>query len=149
MPASLSRVRNHDRRRPDRDVPKEAADVARAALEVLDADVEALVAPALLRVFPRRRRELEPVERGYLAGDSVDREQIGPVPGRLQQQDVLREGELVRERRARLPLVGQQHDPGVVDAELDLVLREDHSVRELAAQLCRLELAAVGQHRTG
>ena len=136
-------------RRPDHDVPKEAADVAGGPVEVLDPDVEALVSPALFRVFPRRRCELEAVERGYLAGDSVHGEQIRTVPGRLQDQDVLGEGELVRERRARLPLVGQQHDPGVVDAELDLVLREDHSVRELAAQLCRLELAAVGQHSTG
>ena len=44
---------------------------------------------------------------------------------------------------------GQQHDPGVIDAELDLVLGEDHSVAELAANLALLELQAVRQHRAG
>ena len=44
---------------------------------------------------------------------------------------------------------GQHDDPGVVGAELELVLGEDHAVGDLAAQLRPLERASVGQHRAG
>ena len=50
------------------------------------------------------------------------------------------------QRRARLGL-RQHHDPRVVRAELDLVLGEDHPVRELAANLALLELEAAGENR--
>ena len=39
--------------------------------------------------------------------------------------------------------------PGVVRAELDLVLGQNHAVTELAANLALLELQAVRQHRAG
>ncbi len=53
-------------------VAEEAADVARAAFEVLDRHVDRLVADPL-GLGARQRPELEVVERGHLAGDSVDR----------------------------------------------------------------------------
>ena len=53
----------------------------------------------------------------------------------MQRQDV-REG-------VGLGAVGEQHDPRVVGAEVDLVLRQDHPVRELAAHRATLERDAV------
>ena len=44
---------------------------------------------------------------------------------------------------------GEQHDPGVVGAEADLVLGEDHPVRDLAAHLAALERQPVREHRAG
>ena len=43
----------------------------------------------------------------------------------------------------------QQHDPAVVGAQLDLVLGEDHPVRDLAAHLAPLEPQPVRQRRAG
>ena len=47
----------------------------------------------------------------------------------------------VGERRPRLDPVGEDHDPGVVGAEADLVLGEDHPARQLAAQRALVERA--------
>ena len=66
------------RRGADRGADERAADVARAALEVVDANVDLFVAVAR-RIGARRRRELATVERRDLARDAVDREQVGPV----------------------------------------------------------------------
>ena len=45
--------------------------------------------------------------------------------------------------------VGQQHDPGVVGAEIDLVLGQDHPVGELAAHLALSSFSPFGKHRAG
>ena len=62
-------------------------------------------------------------------------------------EDRVRERKHVRERRSRLDPVRQNHDAGVIHAELDFVLGEDHPVAELAANLALVELQAVRQHR--
>ena len=130
------------RRRADRDVAEHPPDVTRAAFEILDTDVDLLVTRET-GIAPRRRRQLEVVDRGDLARDPVDRHQVRAVAGRLGEQDVLDERQGVRERRARLPLVGKNHDSRVIGAEFDLVLGEDHPVRRLTAQLGSRELDAV------
>ena len=131
---------------PDLDVPEEPPDVARAALEILDHDVDGLV-PRRLRVCAGRRGELQVVERGDLARQAVHRQEVRAVSGRLDEQNLLDERQQVPQRRARLRL-RQHHDPRVVRAELDLVLGEDHPVRELPANLALLELEAAGENRS-
>ena len=91
-----------DRRRADRDVPEQPPDVARAALEILDRDRRPARRRPRSGSAPGRRRELEVVERRDLAGDPVDREQVRPVAGRLDEHDVVGERKHVRERRPRL-----------------------------------------------
>ena len=130
---------------PDLDAAKEPPDVARTALEVLDCDFDRLV-PRRLRIDAGRRGQLEVVERGDLAREAVDRQQVRAVSGRLDEQDLLHERQHVGQRRARLGL-RQHHDPGVVRAELDLVLGENHPVGELAPHLALLELKAAWENR--
>jgi hypothetical protein len=135
-----------DGRRADRHVAEEPANIARAAHEVLDGHVHGLTG-CRLGVLHGDRRELELIERCDLASEPVDREQVGPVAGGLDEQHLLDEREDVSERRSRFGL-GQHHDPGVVGSELDLVLGEDHPVGELAAYLPLLELQTAREHRT-
>ncbi len=132
----------------DRHVAEEPPDVARAALEVLDADVDRLVAGAL-GLAARRGREVDVEQRRHLTGDAVDARQVGPVVARLDLEHGVRERQDVGERRARLERGVEEHDPRVVRAELDLVLREDHPVRQLAAHLPLLELEAVRDRGAG
>ena len=132
------------RRAADGRVAEDAPDVARAALEVLDDDVDGLLAGGL-RIASRGRRELGPGKRRHLARDAVDRGQVGPVVAGLDLEHVLAERQEVGERRTHLPLRRQHHDPGVVGAELELALGEDHPVRDLAAELRRLEPLPAGQ----
>jgi hypothetical protein len=129
-------------------VAERASDVARAAVEVRDLHVDGLLLGAW-RIGPRRRRKLLAEECCNLARDAVDREQVGTVVAGLQLEHVLGELEDVGERRSRLGAVLEHEDAAVVDAELELALREDHSVRRLAAELRLLELLAVGKHRAG
>ena len=84
-------------------------------------------------------------ERRDLARDAVDAQQVDPVPGRLDVQDQVGERQHVGERRSRLGL-GQDHDPRVVGAELELALGQDHPPRDLAAQL-RLPERLVGARK--
>ena len=90
---------------------------------------------ARLGIDARRRSELEPEERRHLARDAVDAQQIDPVPRRLDVHDQVGERKHIGERCSRLGL-GQDHDPGVIGAELELALGQDHSPRDLTAQLC-------------
>ena len=73
-------------------------------------------------------------QRRHLSRDAVDAQQVDPVPRRLDVNDQVREREHVGERCPRLGL-GQDHDPRVVGAELELALGQDHPARDLAAQL--------------
>ena len=111
-------------------------------------DVDRLV-PGELGLAARRRRELQLVQRRDLARETVDRQQVGAVPGDLDLQHVLGERQHLAERRARLEAVPEHHDPTVVLAELELALGEDHPVRELAAELPRLDLHPAGDLRAG
>ena len=137
-----------DRRLGDRHVPEETADIARGALRILDPDVHEIVAilPRLGRV---ERDELAVEECGHLSGDPVHREQVGAVSRRLDVEHLFDERQHVGERRARLERVVEQHDSGVVGAEVDLVLGEDHPVGHLAAQLAPLERQTVRERRAG
>ncbi len=86
------------------------------------------------RVVDRDRDQLAVEERRHLAGEADHRQQVDAVQRRGDVEDLLVHGQDVRERRPRLDAVGQDHDPGVVGAEADLVLREDHPSRHLAPQ---------------
>ncbi len=136
------------RRRRDRDVLEQPADVARAAGEVLDLDRHRLVrdrSGACPRTCPggAGRRALRPRARcrrsdcrsGRLPVDSTS--STASASGSTSASGVPGSA------------VGEQHDPGVVGAEPDLVLGEDHPVGDLAAHLAPLELEAVRQHRAG
>ena len=72
--------------------------------------------------------------------------QVGPVAGRLDEEHLLDERQHVCERRPRLRR-RQQHNAGVVGAEPDLVLGEDHPVGDLAAHRASLEREPARQHR--
>ncbi len=130
-------------RRPDLDVAEQPADVPWAALEVLDPDVDRLVAD-LLRILARRRSEVDAQERGHVAREAVDREEVGPVVRDLQLENRLAQRQHVAERRSRLA-AGEDEDAAVVVAQLELALREDHPVGDLAAQLGALELRPARQ----
>ena len=137
----------HPRRRAtDLGAGERAADVARAALEVLDADVDLFVAVAR-RIGARRRRQLAPVERCDLARHAVDREQVGPVGRQLELEHVLAERQHLPQRRSRLGPVLEDEDAAVVLAQLELLLGEDHPARDLAPQLRLLELRPAREHR--
>ena len=135
------------RRGADLDVAEEAADVARAALQILDPDVHRFVAD-LLRVVARRRSEVEAEQRGDVARHAVDREEIDAVVRHLQADDRLAERKDVGEGRARLA-GGENEDSAVVRPELELALGEDHPLGDLAAELGALELRPARQHRPG
>ena len=112
------------RRLADRHVAEQATDVARAAFEILDLDLDRLVARAGLGT--RHRRKRTPVKHRDLTRDPVDRRQIGSVVERLDLEHVLAERQHVDERRAGVKRVVEHHDPGVIVAELELALGEDH-----------------------
>ncbi len=96
---------------------------------------------------PRRRRELDVEKRRHLARHAVDGEQVRSVVAGLEHQHLVGQRQDVGQRRPGLDAVRKDHDPGVVRAEVDLVLGEDHPVAHLAAHFAPLETQAVGQHR--
>ena len=137
------------RRRADRDVAKDAADVARAATEVLDRDVD-LLAVDDGGIVGLGRMELATEERRDLARDADHREQVDPVHGRRDVEHLVADRKHVEERRAGLGTFGENHDPRVVVPEADLVLGEDHPARRLPAQLALVQrLVEDRQERTG
>ena len=137
------------RRRADHDVPEHAADVARAAVEVLDGDVDVLAVDDL-GVEGLGRMELAAEKRSDLARDADHREQVDAIDGRRHVEHLVADREHVDERRARLEILGQHHDPRVVVPEPDLVLGQDHPARGLASKLALVErLVEDREERTG
>ena len=134
------------RRLAERDVAEDPADEAEAAFWIVDPDADRLVAVAL-RVLSRHREQLAAEQRRDLARDAVDGEQVGAVPGRLDIEHIVDERQRVGERRPRLERVVEDDDSGVVGAEVELVLGEDHPLRDLSAQLAPLEHESVRQRR--
>ena len=84
------------RRRADHDVAEDAADVARATVEVLDGDVDVLAADDL-GVEGLRRMELAAEERRDLARDPDHREQVDAVDGRRHVEHLVADREHVDE----------------------------------------------------
>ena len=85
-----------------------------------------------------------------LTGDSVDREAVGAVGSDLELEHVGGDRQHAVQRCAGYqPVVVEDHDPGVLGADRDLVLGQDHPVRLLAAELGDLEPGAVGHHGAG
>ena len=78
-------------------VAKRPPDVARAALQVLDAHVDGLVGGALRFVAGDG---LSAEDRGHLACDPVHGKQVGPVRRRLELEHLVVKREDVRERRS-------------------------------------------------
>jgi hypothetical protein len=126
------------RRRADRDVAEEAADVARAPLEVLDSDIDLLFVDGR-RILDLGQPQLSAEERRHLPRETDHREQVDAVDRRSRVEHLVADREDVQERRAGLGPVGQDDDPGVVLAEADLVLGQDHPARRLAAELPLVE----------
>jgi hypothetical protein len=136
------------RRRADRHVLVEPGREARAQVGVLDLDRHARHLPGADRIVrPRRWAERRAGGGVHLAGDAVDAQAVGPVRRDLELEHVGGDREHVGERRARLEVLGQDHDPGVLGADGDLVLGEDHPVGLHAAQLRAAELGPVGHDR--
>ena len=149
MSARKRRDRSHCGEGPIDDVAEDAADVARAAVEVLDGDVDVLAVDDF-GVEGLRRMELAAEERGDLARDADHREQVDAIDGRRHVEHLVADREHVDERRAGLEALGQHHDPRVVVPEPDLVLGEDHPARGLPAKLALVErLVEDRQERTG
>ncbi len=137
------------RRGADRDIAEDAADVPRAAVEVLDSDVYRLGVDHR-RVVRRGRMQLAAEQCRHLARDADHREEVDAIHRRRDVEHLVADREHVDEGRARLEPVGQEHDPRVVVAEPDLVLGKDHPARGLAAQLPLVEgLVEDRQVRTG
>ncbi len=126
------------RRRPDGDVAEHAPDVARAALEVVDSDVDRLLVDEL-RVVRIGWMEVAPEERCDLARKPHHRQEVDAVHGRRDVEHLVADREDVEKRSARLLPVGQHHDPGVLVSEADLVLGQDHPARGLAPELALVE----------
>jgi hypothetical protein len=126
------------RRRSDRDVPEDAADVARTPCGILDPDVHRLVTHGL-RVLDLGEAEVTVEKRGDLPGEPDHREQVDAVDRRRDVEYAVSDRQHVGERRARLDTVREHHDPRVILSEPDLVLGQDHPSRLLAAQLALVE----------
>ena len=129
--------------------PEDAPDVARAALEVLDPNVD-LLGAGKLRILARHRPQLRREERRDLAGDAVDRQQVAAVHRRRDIEDLVPDREHVAKRSSRRHAFLEHHDPALVVAELELALGQDHPPRDLPTQLRLAErLVRPGQERAG
>ena len=132
------------------DVGEHAAGPARAEIRRVDPRGDVLIGGAGAlgrRLGPGPRREVG-VERGRdLPRDAVDVLAVRPVRRDLELEHVVGDREVVDQGVAYRPVGGEQHDPGVVLAQVELALREHHPVRLDAAELGDPELGAVGQHR--
>ena len=140
--AGVPQARLEPRRRlAERDVAEDAADEAEAALRVLDPDPDRLVAVAL-RILARHRQQLAAEQRRDLARDAVDGEQVGAVAGRVELEHLVDERQRLGERRPGLERVVEDDDPGVVGAEVELVLGEDHPLGDLRRAACAARASA-------
>ena len=89
-------------------------------------------------------------ERRDLPREPDHREQVDAVQRRRHVEHLVADRQHVGERRPRLDPVGEEHDPGMVGAEPDLVLGEDHPARDLAAQRALVERRReAGQEHAG
>ena len=139
MPAAIRRASSQTGDGPIVDVAEEPSDVARAALEVLDRDRRRAPRRPASGSTTGRWRELE-VVRAPRPRARCRRPRGDPAGCRSTRRGA-------RRRRAGTTSASgvpgsapvEHHDPGVVGAELDLVLGEDHPVGELAAHLAPLE----------
>ena len=147
MPAASSRARSQTGDSPTRTSRKQPPDVARRTLEVLDRDVDRLVAGPF-GIAAGRLREVELEERRHLTRDAVHREQIGAVPRDLEVEDDVLERQDISERRPRLAFL-EHDDSRVVVAELELLLGEDHPGGVLAADLAPVEHEPARKRRAG
>ncbi len=144
------------RRRGDRDVLEHARGEARVEVGGLDADLGAVDGPERAGVVGPRRRPQRGAGRGVdLARDAVDAQAVGPVRRDLELEDVGRDRQDPGQRRAggEVGAVGDQvvedHDPGVLGADGELVLGQDHPLGLHAAQLRLPELRAAGHDGAG
>ena len=83
-----------------------------------------------------------------LAGHPVDAQAVGPVRRDLQLQHVVGDRQYIQQRGAGgQAVLVQDQDPGVLGADAQFVLGQDHPLRDHAAQLGGVQPAAVGQDR--
>jgi hypothetical protein len=81
-----------------------------------------------LGLHPRPRREVAVQGSRHLARHAVDVLAVGPVRCDLELEHVVGDREMVDQRVAHRPVVREQHDPGVILAQVELALREHHAV---------------------
>ncbi len=117
---------------------KETRDVAGAAVEVLDRDVDVL-GVGDRRIVGSRRVEVASQKCSDFAREADHREQIDAVHRRRHVEHLVADRKHVDERRSGLGAVGEHHDPGVVVSEADLVLGQDHPAGRLAAELALVQ----------
>ena len=88
-------------------------------------------------------------ERPDLSCETVDGEQIRTVAGHLDLEDLVADGEEIDERRPGLGRFRENEDAGVVLAELELLLGEDHPCRALAPHRPLFDPQPSGQEAAG
>ena len=139
------------RRRADRDVLEHARGEPRAEVRRLHLDRHGQIAVGRARVGrPGRLGERRAGGGVDLARDAVETELVRPVGRGLEVEHLGPERQDLLQRLPRPQPVGlQDHDPGVVGADLELVLGEDHPLGDLAAQLGLLELDPARHDRAG
>ena len=90
------------------------------------------------------------VRKSRLAGDTAERERVGPVRVDLELDHLVAQVQQVEDVVARLARVGGQHqDACVVLAEPELLGGADHAGGEVAVGLACGDLEASGQHPAG
>ncbi len=152
MPACVRRALSHAGESPTVTPRMTVRRVARAQVGGGDLDGERLVgrgAAQHRRSGGGRRRQLEPRRRRHLAGDAVDAEAVRPVRGELELEHRLAHRQVVLQRRADDPFVGQDHDAGALLLVAELLLAHHHAVALDAAEVGLLELEAVLERGTG
>ena len=132
----------------------DARRVARAALSVLDRDLDLFVNGGCggveLELGRHLRQRVVPVatvHRAHLASQACDGEAVGAVRGDLQVEHGVGETGVLGERDAHRGIFGQDHDAVVVAAQAELARGAVHAEACNAAQLGLLDLHVAGQLR--
>ena len=132
----------------------DARRVARAALSVLDRDLDLFVNGGCggveLELGRHLRQRVVPVatvHRAHLASQACDGEAVGAVRGDLQVEHGVGETGVLGERDAHRGIFGQDHDAVVVAAQTKLARGAVHAEAGDAAKLGLLDLHVAGQLR--
>ena len=151
--AGCHQARPHpERRRRDAHVAEDARREARAqgGSGALDADpvLERAVA-ASLGLAVVELGQAQTAGGREVARDAANAEQVGTVRADLELDHLVAQGQPVDEALTRGVAVAEHHDAGVLVAQLELALAQDHAVRRLAPERAARDLAPAGQDRAG
>ncbi len=147
--ARLHQPLRHPRgRRPHRDA-RDPAEVAGAAVRVVDHHGDVTRHLGIARRVRLRHPEVEAEVRGQLARQSDDAHRVGAVGRDGEVEDGVVEPEEVAHVGPELARRIEGEDAGVVVAQAQLLGRAEHAVGHLAADLAPLQLETAGQRRPG